>query len=192
MTTDRKLVAAAAALLDSGGEQAVTLRAVGSAVGVSHNAPYKHFANRDALLGAVAAGDFRGLRDAFTDIRRSPREPMAQLDAALDHVIAFGRQHTARYRLLFSSPTVAAQGEPLRGLAAETFRAFVAIVEGCQAVGALPAVPSDALAVVVFSTAHGLIDSDTSGRLKPAESDDRITTRSTLTLLLRLLSTSTG
>ena len=43
MNTNERPIAAAAALLDSGGGSPVTLRAVGAAVGVSHNAPYKHF-----------------------------------------------------------------------------------------------------------------------------------------------------
>ncbi len=71
MRTDKKLVAAAAALLDSGGESAVTLRAVASAVGVSHNAPYKHFKGRSALLAAVAVEDFAKMTEAFSAIRRS-------------------------------------------------------------------------------------------------------------------------
>ena len=58
MKTDQRLIAAAASLLDSGGEAAVTLRAVALAVGVSHNAPYKHFEDRNALLAAVAIQDF--------------------------------------------------------------------------------------------------------------------------------------
>lgn len=45
MTTNKRLIEAAAA----GGEEAVTLRAAG----MSRNAPYKHFANRSALLAAV-------------------------------------------------------------------------------------------------------------------------------------------
>jgi AcrR family transcriptional regulator len=40
--TDRTLVAAAAVLLDTGGESAVTVRAVAAAAGITHNAPYKH------------------------------------------------------------------------------------------------------------------------------------------------------
>ena len=46
MTTDRRLIVAAIALLDSGGEGAVTLRTVGHASGISHNARYKHFQSR--------------------------------------------------------------------------------------------------------------------------------------------------
>ena len=46
MTMDRRLIIAAIALLDSGGEGAVTLRTVGHASGIPHNAPYKHFESR--------------------------------------------------------------------------------------------------------------------------------------------------
>jgi AcrR family transcriptional regulator len=46
MTKDRRLIIAATALLDSGGEGAVTLRTIGHASGISHNAPYRHFESR--------------------------------------------------------------------------------------------------------------------------------------------------
>jgi AcrR family transcriptional regulator len=46
VTTDRRLVIAAIALLDSDGEGAVTLRTVGHASGIPHSAPYKHFESR--------------------------------------------------------------------------------------------------------------------------------------------------
>jgi hypothetical protein len=46
VTKDRGLIIAATALLDSGGEGAVTLRTVGHASGIPHNAPCKHFESR--------------------------------------------------------------------------------------------------------------------------------------------------
>ena len=87
MTTQEKLVAAAAALLDSGGEEAVTLRAVGQAAGVSQNAPYKHFKNRDALLGAVAAADLAEMAAALKQVRQSSAKPAKKLTQALKAVI---------------------------------------------------------------------------------------------------------
>src|ERR1700721_929761 len=56
-STRDALVDAAAQLLDEGGPDAVTLREVGHRAGVSHNAPYKHFVDKEALLAAVAAGE---------------------------------------------------------------------------------------------------------------------------------------
>ena len=74
LNTGERLVEAAAALLDSGGEAAVTLRAVAQAVGVSHSAPYRHFADRAALLAAVAERDFGTLTDAFSAADKTRRK----------------------------------------------------------------------------------------------------------------------
>ena len=76
-TTRQKLVAAASSLLDSGGQAAVTLRAVAERVGVSHNAPYRHFRDRNALLAAVAERDFNALGT------RSAQEKALRIGAAL-------------------------------------------------------------------------------------------------------------
>jgi AcrR family transcriptional regulator len=46
MTKNRRLIVAATALLDSGGECAVTLRTFARASGITHDAPYKHFESR--------------------------------------------------------------------------------------------------------------------------------------------------
>jgi AcrR family transcriptional regulator len=54
-STRDRLVDAATELLDEGGPAAVTLREVGRRAGVSHNAPYKHFADKESLLAAIAA-----------------------------------------------------------------------------------------------------------------------------------------
>lgn len=166
MNTAERLVAAAAELLDEGGEAAVTLRGVGAAIGVSHNAPYKHFVNRDDLLAAVAATDFQALSRTWQRIRASEQEPNQRLLAALDAVIEFSQDHPARYRLLFNSPAIAARGGPLTAAADEALAVFAAVVEDCQAAGTLPDARSDNLAILIFATAHGLIDADASGRLR--------------------------
>ncbi len=165
MTTDRRLVCAAAALLDEGGDTAVSLRAVATAVGLSHNAPYKHFASRDALLAAVATDDFGTLSEIFTAGLDSDRPPADQLREALDGVAEFFQRHPARYRLLLSDPVVAAQEGDLRTAAEKAFRSFAALVKNCQDEGALPDAPTGPLSSLIFATLHGLIDAQASGRL---------------------------
>jgi AcrR family transcriptional regulator len=56
--TRSALLGAAAGLLEEFGIGAVTLRAVGERAGVSRGAPYKHFADKEALLSVLAAGYF--------------------------------------------------------------------------------------------------------------------------------------
>jgi AcrR family transcriptional regulator len=146
MSTARKLSAAASALLDAGGEDAVTLRAVAQAVGVSYNAPYKHFKSRNALLAAVVADDFAMLSNAVHSIRLSPTKPMDKLKRALTVFAEFGQQKPARYRLMANNPEIATQGSSVDEAAFSTFGEFSAVVEECRAAGDLPNVPGPALA----------------------------------------------
>ncbi|MGW5109257.1 TetR/AcrR family transcriptional regulator [Nocardia sp. NPDC004123] len=165
MNTAERLVSAAAELLDSGGEAAVTLRSVAAAVGVSHNAPYKHFASRLALLAEVAAADLTAITDVWERIRAAPEEPTARLIGALDVVIRFSQDHPARYRLLFGTPDIATFGGPLTDIGDRATREFDAIVEECQTAGALPASPGKRLAIILFAALHGLVTAD-SDRLR--------------------------
>lgn len=166
MSTGEKLVSAAAALLDSGGESAVTLRAVGHAVGVSHNAPYKHFKDRGALLAAVAIRDFGMLTKEFVGIRRSSSEPMDKLKRALKTFIDYGHEYPSRYRLLFSDPDIGSQGGDLEEAAVRSFIEFAAIVGECQSSGDLPETSNVALTGLLYASAHGLIDIEAGGRMR--------------------------
>ncbi len=167
MTTDKRLIAAALALLDSGGENAVTLRAVGHASDVSHNAPYKHFKSRDALMAAAAATDFVMLTEVFRSVRQSSAEPAAKLSSALKVVTDFSVEHPARYRLLFNNPAIAAQKGELEKIALAAFGEFILIIQECQAAKILPEAPHTTLAGLLFATMHGLIALDASGRMHP-------------------------
>jgi AcrR family transcriptional regulator len=186
-STAERLVAAAAELLDTGGESAVTLRAVGAAIGVSHNAPYKHFASRDDLLAAVATNDFAALTETWRQIRGSRDGSADRLVRVLDVAIRFAQDHPARYRLLFNSPEIAVREGPLRLAAEGALDEFTAIIEDEQAAGSLPPAPSNHLAVVLFATVHGLIDADASGRLRPKTGWTQVTAG--VQLLVRLLTT---
>lgn len=166
MGTGERLIEAAAALLDKGGEAAVTLRAVAQAVGVSHNTPYRHFADRAALLAGVAERDFRGFTVAFHTIERSNQAPMEKVKAALATFVTYGEAHPARYRLLFSDPDIASRGGQLEAVAMETFGAFATLVRMAQEAGPLPALPTATLSGLIYATAHGLLDLKAGGRMR--------------------------
>lgn len=63
------LVALGSDLLSSEGLEAVTLRALAEAAGVSHRAAYRHFADKDELLAAVVAGSYRELAKHLAEAR---------------------------------------------------------------------------------------------------------------------------
>src|ERR1700737_4772688 len=63
----QKLLDSAVALIAAVGSQAFTLRELARRAGVSHNAPYRHFKDKEDLLGAVAAQGFDRLTVSMTD-----------------------------------------------------------------------------------------------------------------------------
>ncbi len=166
MGTGERLVEAASALLDAGGEAAVTLRAVAQAVGVSHNTPYRHFDDRAALLAGVATRDFEAFSETFSDIAMSSRTPIDKVKAALEALIIYGEAHPARYRLLFSDPAIAAVGGRLETAALATFAAFSKFVADAQVAGELPPLSTATLTGLIYAAVHGLLDLRAGGRMR--------------------------
>ncbi|HVJ53706.1 MAG TPA: TetR/AcrR family transcriptional regulator [Aliidongia sp.] len=166
--TKEKLVAAASDLLDEGGQAAVTLRAVAQRVGVSHNAPYRHFDGRSALLAAIAERDFRALADLFAANGAKGLEPRAALRAAGLGLVDYARRHPARYRLLFSDPDLPVGGGALAASAAAAFEAFVLLVLRYRS-RRDDLVETVKLAGLLYASLHGRIDLELGGRTKEAK-----------------------
>ena len=166
MGTKDKLVDAAAALLDEGGEAAVTLRAVAHRVGVSHNAPYKHFKDRAALLAGVAERDFTHFSAAFAAIQRSEQLAMDKVKAGVEAFVTYGEAHPARYRLLFGDPDIANRGGRLEVVALQAFTDFATLVAGAQDAGDLPAAPVAIMTSLIYAVLHGLLDLQAGGRMR--------------------------
>jgi AcrR family transcriptional regulator len=92
----RALLAAARALLEESGPEALSLRDVARRVGVSHNAPYRHFPTRQALLAAVAAEGFAALSARLVGIAQG-----AGMAAGFRAYLGFAREQPGLYRLMF-------------------------------------------------------------------------------------------
>lgn len=166
----------------------MTLRAVGHAAGLSHNAPYKHFANRSALLAAVATASFADLAEAAAAIRGSGRPPIEKLTAALNLFIDYSHERPARYRLLFNNPETAAAGGELKARALETFGHFRSVVQECQQASDLPDAPGETLTSLIFATANGLLAMEGNGQLHPEKGLSSV--KASMETLLALLAPS--
>ncbi len=187
--TKQRLVAAASGLLDSGGQGAVTLRAVAEIVGVSHNAPYRHFRDRSALLAAVAERDLDRLRQAFQAEAEETRDAGSSLAAASMVLVAYAREHPARYRLLFSDPDLPVGGS-LEVAALASFQAFAAIVRRGQSDGSLRPIEAARLTGLIHATLHGAIDLELGGRAREEKGLGSI--EATVALLLELVGRPPG
>lgn len=154
-STRDRLVDVATRLLDEGGPAAVTLREVGRLAGVSHNAPYKHFADKEELLAAVAARELT---------RRRTRSG-ADLRRLMHDYVAWALRYPARFKLTFGAWSKGS--DELAVAATEARAALVAAVERAQAAGELPAGDPERVAALVQATAHGAVDLALAHHLSP-------------------------
>jgi AcrR family transcriptional regulator len=98
-----EILAAAKHLFAVEGVSHVTMRRIGAAVGVSPTALYMHFADKDALLAAIAQDTFSELLDRLQASRVPGRSPRSNIRAALRSYVEFGLERPDEYRLTFMS-----------------------------------------------------------------------------------------
>jgi AcrR family transcriptional regulator len=146
------LLDAADALLAQNGAQALTLREVAKGAGVSHAAPYHHFASREHLLAAVAARAFTGLAAAMAAAdAASERGQAERLVDICEVYVEFARARPAQFRLMFGPLLAQKSRYPDFKQAAEA--AFNVLL---TAATTFDAAHGPELALTGWSLAHGL------------------------------------
>jgi AcrR family transcriptional regulator len=149
---------AAMELLEEGGTTALSLRAVARRAGVSPAAPYRHYADRDALISAVAAVGYRELAEQLAAAHASPSsaEDFAAIAVAY---VQFALQRPALFRVMF--------GEPCDRDNSERVAATTAISEYVGAIvrQSFPGSNAEALSTAAWAFVHGLAFLHLDGKL---------------------------
>src|ERR1700751_4034562 len=116
------------ALLDveRGGPEAISISALAKKLGVSQPAPYKHFADREALLVAVTAEAFRQFSAMLREQIRKPSK-RSKLSRWAQTTFDCGLRRNGVYRLMFASRVMAFAGaaSEMHVAARETFSVAV-------------------------------------------------------------------
>ena len=148
------LVEEALALLAESGAAGVTLRELARRLGVTHTAPYAHYADKKALLLDVADVGFGRLADTLAAARQTEREAVRALGAMSLAYIAFARDNPHLYRLMFADPEIA--NDPECEMSAEGDRALQTLVDAIADVGPPAGTDVRELAIGMWSLAHGV------------------------------------
>jgi AcrR family transcriptional regulator len=153
----RALIDTALAMVTEEGTWSFTLREVARRAGVSHAAPYNHFADKTELLAEVAALGFQALGRAMeTAARRARTAEQALLRIGIVYV-RFGVENPAHYRLMFGAELADRERYPALLQAADaTFAALTGALERGQATGEVRRGAVREQAVSAWSLVHGL------------------------------------
>jgi AcrR family transcriptional regulator len=153
------LVGEALKLLEQEGHSDFTLRDLARRVGVSAAAPYAHFADKSALLAAIATVGFIRLRETLEAAIRNDSDPADQFLHMGSAYVRFGRENPALYKLMFASEELPArQGEypELEAAAEAAFASLTGMLERMQCAGFLRTGDAEAASLGVWAHVHGL------------------------------------
>jgi AcrR family transcriptional regulator len=176
------LLEAALDLVNSQGVEAFSLREAAREVGVSPAAAYRHFADKAALLQALALDGMGRLALAMEKaIERAPGAPgtparaAAELGAVGEAYVEFAVRHPAHFRVMFGAFCPHAELDDVPSGAAprgrDPFQILIDALDALVASGAIPGAARAGAEVVAWSAVHGfasLLVSE-SLRLGPAE-----------------------
>ena len=147
------LVQAALQEAERGGPEAISIKALAKKLGVSQPAPYRHFADRGALLEAVTTEAFRQFNAVLREAVGTP-SPQSKLSRLAQATLAFGLRRNGIYRLMFASRAIAcaAKGSELHNTTHETFGLVIEALEA-PAVGLL----RERQALKIWAALHGVV-----------------------------------
>lgn len=155
----------AESMLERGGGAALSLRELAKAVGVSPNAPYRHFPDKDALLAALATRGFLELSDRFR--QHEVATPDLRLAVVVHDYVEMARERPGRFRIMFRSRID--KDSPYPALAEAAHQAFLGLLEAIYPHVRGPANETTLkrLAVIAWSLIHGFSSLVLDGAVDP-------------------------
>jgi AcrR family transcriptional regulator len=158
------------------GAQALSLRELARDAGVSHAAPRRHFADRQALLDALAEDGFERLGAQLRDAVQAAGGPFdARLHAMSQAYIAFSTRHAALLELMFAGKHREGAADRVRESADRAFATTLEVIAEAQACGELGAGDPGRVAIVAFATLQGLAAMANGGMIESAPVADVVT-----------------
>jgi AcrR family transcriptional regulator len=151
------LLRSSSKILEKEGLTRLSLREAARRAGVSHNAPYRHFPNRESLLAGIAAEGFSMLGEALKSISGK---------AMGEAYVRFALKHPQRFRLMFGGSLPIGKHAALREAAD---KAYQALVDSFRPYA--DAQQAQVAAAAAWSLAHGLSHLILGGHFAQAQRD---------------------
>jgi len=167
-----RLCAAAERLFAEKGPDAVTMRQLAAALGVSPMTPYRYFQDKDDILAAVRTNGFTQFAETLEKAREGAKSARAKAAAVGDAYVRFAFEHPHTYKLMFdlnqpmddSYPDLVEAGRR----AHETQTAWV---EDQIAAGEMAGDPEQ-IGAMFWAATHGVVVLEMAGKLPPGSAKD--------------------
>ena len=139
------------------GIESLSLRDVARRLGVSHQAPYKHYPSRDHLLAEVMRRCFQQFAQHL-DARKHFDDAHQDLESLGRQYLSYAQQHPLEYRLMFGTPwPAAAEHSELLHNSTHAFDILRQVLQRIHGNSAQQSERVDLDAMFVWSTMHGLV-----------------------------------
>jgi AcrR family transcriptional regulator len=166
----RALLEAAERTVRQRGVDDLSLRELARQTGVSHGAPRRHFADRQALLDALAEYGFERLgSDLRAAVEHAGEDFVARLRAAAAAYVRFAIQDSALLELMFAGKHRG--GTALQDAAERGFSVILKLIEQGQAEGLIEAGNPERVGLVLFATVQGVAALVIAGIVEPEQLD---------------------
>ena len=164
---ERRIIAAARLIAAAEGWNAVTVRRLADEIEYSQPVLYSHFANRDAIVSAVAVLGFQELTMALRQAGQRLTDRQKTRGEVARAYLAFAREHPTLYEAMFTMPNgLKFAQDGTRSELSDAFAALAAVVT--------PALDVAALTETFWASLHGLADLERSGRIRQEARDERV------------------
>jgi AcrR family transcriptional regulator len=171
----------AAQLFVEEGPGAVTMRRIASAIGCGTMTAYRYFANKEQIITAVRTRGLHRFSEALERALDTPGDGRTRSRAVRDAYIAFARENTATYRLMFEYPETDRDDPAYRDAHARMWRTVAAHVEVMIAEGVVAADPA-ILGHQIWAALHGAVMLEIAGLLPEGYDAASLHTRTAGTL----------
>ncbi len=153
------LIQAGIAILAEEGFNGLSLRKAARRAGVSHSAPYAHFADKQALVAAISTEGFYHLYTQLLSVSASwTNDPPRLLVENAWSYIQFALADPARFKIMFSGILEKEQSFPdFTEISSLCYQLLVNTAHTCQASGLFKTSSPELMAVTVWSLTHGFI-----------------------------------
>jgi AcrR family transcriptional regulator len=148
------LIDAALRKVDAQGADALHMRELAREIGVSSAAPFRHFADRRALLGAVAERAADELERALGEATDGCGDALTQFRAISVAYVRFAAEHPALFDLVHEHDAVS--GRFLGQVDDERRRKLIALIIDGQNAGLIPEADPELIALTSEALTHGL------------------------------------